>query len=255
MTKRAATVLAALTIAMILGPGARAQSTSVEDKLLELINGARSRPLVMHEGLRAAARSHAANMAAANRIDHSGARSRIYRSEPIPAERDGPPDNGFTATWCEVAGWEPANADENVAKTFFDAWQAKSEDSACMMSPAMTAAGVGMYQSGKKWWASLEVVQDRTRPRVAGAAVVPRTTVSPTKRPAASPRATSRESSSVGDLAASRDTRAAKPWFGWREAAVMVGAFMVVPILHTVRRRAARRRRHTIGSLSRGGSA
>lgn len=250
MGKRLAAVFAVLILATALVQRARAQSPSVEVKLLELINGARSTPLAMHEGLRSQARSHAADMAAANRITHSGARSRIYRAEPIPAERDGPPDNGFTATWCEIAGWEPARPDENVAQTFFDAWQAKAEDRACMMSGSVTAVGIGMYQSGTKWWASFEAVQDTTRPPL------PRPVFAGSSRPkVAAPRATATvtqskrktDSSSVGDLTKSSGP-SLTPNFGWREIVVAVGAFMVMPLLHTMRRRRADRRlRRTIG--------
>jgi hypothetical protein len=218
-------VAAALVLAVAVP--ARAQTPSVEEELLALINTSRgSKPVVMHAGLREVARKHAEAMATAGSLNHRRARQRIDSATPDRPEKGGPPDSGFTGTWCEVVGWEPAGADAGVARRFFADWRETGEDNRCMSNQDMTVVGIGVYERGNRWWATLEMAQDRTlpvapklTPRPAEALVQPAATAAPT------------------DLAESRTSAAESSGFGPKEIAVAVFGFSVVPVLHFLRRR------------------
>jgi len=218
-------------------PAVVAQTPSVEEELLALMNTVRSPPVVMHAGLRAAARTHAADMAAADAISHAGARDRIYHAQPDPSQNTGPPDDGFTGTWCEVAGWEPAHADENIARRFFTEWRKKAEDNLCMTNERMTVAGLGVYERGPKWWATLLMVQDRTPPKPEA-----RPAVAPTATPAVTPSAMSNQAGGSEASGASRSSSStSNPLpFGWREIAVSAAGLSVAPVTALLRRRRTR---------------
>jgi hypothetical protein len=235
MTKRTVGLIALLLMVGAVAPFARAQTPSVEDQLLILINGARFNKVVMHAGLRTSGRQHSAAMASSGSIGHASSRSRIYASNPDPAESNGPPDDGFTSTWCEVAGWEPAGAEEGTARRFFDDWIQSAQDNACMTNPATTAAGIGVYESSGRWWATLEMIQDRTPPRPP--AVKPGATATP--EVATSPAIFGDENGTPApsNLADSDQTSTITRGIGWKELAVAAGGFSVVPILSTLRRR------------------
>src|SRR5258708_3531132 len=106
-TRVAAAVIAGVVVAVVM-PAARAQTPSVEDELLALVNTVRGgRTVVMHAGLRDVARKHSAAMATSGSLNHRRAKARIDSAEPDRPQEVGPPDLGFTGTWCEVVGWEP----------------------------------------------------------------------------------------------------------------------------------------------------
>jgi len=217
-------------------PAALAQTPSVEVDLLALINTARSQPVVMHAGLREAARKHAADMAAADAISHAGARDRIYHAQPDPPQNSSPPDDGFTGTWCEIAGWEPVHADENVAGRFFTEWRKKAEDNVCLINERVTVAGLGVYERGPRWWATLLMVQDTTLPRRAPPTVAP--TVRPV-RPAPTAANQGQGAQALGAGSSSSSTSNPLP-FGWREVAVSAGGLSVAPVTVLLRRRRSR---------------
>jgi hypothetical protein len=239
MPKRLAAIGAIGFLLAVAAP-AHAQTPSVEDELLVLVNSARSRPVVMHAGLRQVARNHSAAMAVADSLSHRRAKARIDAAEPDPPEAHGAPDDGFTNSWCEVVGWEPAGADAGVAQRFFEDWRASAEDDACMTNSAMTVAGIGVYERGNRWWATLEMEDDRTPPGEFAAVPASTPHSARTTTRTAAPAAASRPAS---NLTAARSTAAqAGSEFDWRELAVAVAGFCVVPILYTIRRRRLARR-------------
>ena len=230
-------IIAAIGVVMAVAiPSARAQTPSVEEELLALINTVRgTRPVVMHAGLRDVARKHAEAMATAGSLNHRRAKARIDSATPDRPEEGGPPDHGFTGTWCEVVGWEPGGPDVGVARRFFGDWRETPEDSKCMSNQDMTVAGIGAYERGNRWWATLEMVQDTTPPNGTPA------------KPTATPRGatlvrTAPPTAGPTDLAESRSTAAGSSELPLREIGVSILGFSVVPILYTVRRRSARRR-------------
>jgi len=223
-------VVAALALALVM-PAARAQTPSVEEELLALINTVRGgKSVVMHAGLRDVARKHSEAMASSGSLNHRRAKQRIDTATPDRPQEGGPPDPGFTGTWCEVVGWEPAGADAGVARRFFADWRETSQDNKCMSNPDMTVAGLGVYERGNRWWATLEMAQDRTLP-------LP---VKNTPPPAAAVTRTATTAAPT-DLAESRTSAADSSGLGWKEIAVAALGFSIVPILHTLRRRRAAR--------------
>jgi hypothetical protein len=243
MTKptRTAAGLLCVLVAVIAIP-ARAQTPSVEEQLLALINGPRSHTIVMHAGLRAAARAHSASMASAGALSHKGAHSRIYSAAADPAEPGGGPDNGFTGTWCEVVSWEDVSADENVPRRFYDDWIKSTEDSSCMSNRAITVAGVGAYERAGRWWVTLEMVEDKTPPlegAVPAAPTAPVASATPrATKPGAVPSSESHESGS-SNVAAPSGARAKSSGITWQEVAVAAVGFSIVPLLGAMRRRRA----------------
>jgi len=223
-------------IVMALAVPARAQTPSVEEELLSLINTVRGgNAVVMHAGLRDVARKHSEAMATAGSLNHRRAKARIDSATPDRPEESGPPDHGFTGTWCEVVGWEPSGPDAGVARRFFADWRETPQDNKCMSNSNMTVAGLGVYERGNRWWATLEMAEDTTPPN--GKPV----------KPAATPRgitlvATAPPTAVPNDLAESRSTATGSSGIGWREVAVAAVGFSIVPILHGLRRRSARRR-------------
>ncbi len=230
----AAAVIAGVFVAVVM-PAARAQTPSVEEELLALVNTVRAgRPVVMHAGLRDVARKHSAAMATAGALNHRRAKARIDSAEPDPQE-GGPPDRGFTGTWCEVVGWEPTGPDAGVARRFFADWRETPEDSKCMSNEDVTVAGLGVYERGNRWWATLEMVQDTTPPSG--------TTAKPTSAPrGATLLRTAPPAAGPTDLAESRSAATGSSTIPWREIGVSVLGFSVVPVLYVTRRRSARRR-------------
>ena len=234
-TRVAAAAIVGVVMAVAI-PSARAQTPSVEEELLSLINTVRgTKPVVMHAGLRDVARKHSEAMATAGSLNHRRAKARIDAATPDRPEEGGPPDHGFTGTWCEVVGWEPGGPDLGVANRFFADWRETPEDSKCISNRDMTVAGIGVYERGNRWWATLEMVQDTTPPIASSA------------KPTAAPRGaslvrTAAPTAGPTDLAESRSTATGSSGVGWREIGVSLLGFSVVPILYTTRRRSARRR-------------
>ena len=171
---------------------AHAQTPSAEEELLALINTVRGgKTVVMHAGLRDVARKHSEAMATAGSLNHRGAKARIDAATPDRPQSGGAPDSGFTGTWCEVVGWEPGGADAGVARRFFADWRETAEDNKCMTNKDMNVAGLGVYERGNRWWATLEMAQDTTppaAPKTTTTPVPPRRWCAPRRRP---PRRTS----------------------------------------------------------------
>jgi hypothetical protein len=236
MLRRAAAA-AGIVLATLpfVATAAHAQTPAAEDELLALINTVRgNNPLVMHAGLREIARAHAAAMATAGSLNHRRAKARIDSAQPDPPQSGGPPDNGFTGTWCEVVGWEPSGADAGVARRFFDDWRETAQDNSCMTNEHMTVAGIGVYERGNRWWATLEMEDDTTPPKASAPATA---APSPAPHPSAAAATTPPSTPAPRDLAEARSTATSSSGLGWREIAVAVGGFMVVPVLHFLRRR------------------
>jgi hypothetical protein len=172
-------------------------------------------------------------MATAGSLNHRRATARIDSAAPDPAQSGGPPDRGFTGTWCEVVGWEPGGPDAGVAERFFQDWRETDEDNRCMTNADVNVAGLGVYERGNRWWATLEMAQDTTPP----AATKPKAT------PDAAERLVPHVTAAPTNLAESRTSATASSGFGPKEIAVAVLGFSIVPILHFVRvrrRKAAR---------------
>jgi uncharacterized protein YkwD len=178
-------VTAALMGAVAARPmRASADTVSMEDQLLALINGGRGAALASHSGLRVAGRSHSRDMAAAGQWNHDGAAERIHNAQPDPYETNGPPDDGFTGTWCENVDQEWGGTADTIAQRIYDRWHASAEHLQCMTNPQMTVAGVGIYFDGTNYWATLELARDLTPP---GEAPIARSTT--IRLPASNPTA------------------------------------------------------------------
>ena len=231
MRMRAAAVALAGVALVLVIPAARAQTPSVEEELLALINTVHAaKPIVMHAGLRDVARKHSEAMATAGSLNHRRAKQRIDSATPDRPQEGGPPDPGFTGTWCEVVGWEPAGADAGVARRFFADWRETAADNRCMSNTDMTVAGLGVYERGNRWWATLEMAQDATPP-------VPGKSTPPPAEAIARPTVTAAPT----NLAESRTSATTSSGFGPKEIAVAVLGFSIVPILHFTRLRRQRK--------------
>jgi hypothetical protein len=105
-------------------------------------------------------------MASDQELNHNGAAGRIGSAQPDPAEPNGAPDDGFTGTWCENVAYVRGADDSEVPQRIYKAWQDSPSHNRCMNNSTMTVAGVGMYyeSSTNKWWATLELAEDRTLP-------------------------------------------------------------------------------------------
>ncbi|MGH2759027.1 MAG: CAP domain-containing protein [Actinomycetota bacterium] len=122
--------------------------------------------MTAHSGLRSAGRDHSREMASDQELNHTGAAGRIGAAQPDPAEPNGAPDDGFTGTWCENVAYVRGAADGEVPQRIYNAWTDSPSHNRCMNNGTMTVAGVGMYyeSSTNKWWATLELAEDRTLP-------------------------------------------------------------------------------------------
>lgn len=136
----------------------------VEYELLDLINGGRSAPVIMHSGLQIAAREHSEEMARAGELSHAGGTQRIDNASPDPPEDNGSPDDGYTGRVCENVAYVSGQSQDGVAKRIYEGWRKSSNHVHCMTSPEMNAGGVGLYFDGSGWWATLNLIVDRTPP-------------------------------------------------------------------------------------------
>jgi uncharacterized protein YkwD len=149
-------VLAVASPASAVAPTTRA--ASIESRILSLIDQSRARwhrtNLVMVPGLRAVARQHSRDMAAAGRLSHAGFSSRIARF------------HGPDYAACEDVAWyRPASdpGDAALAQHIFDQWLHSPPHKACMLDSRKlrtNTAGVGVFRDAAgKWWATLEAVR------------------------------------------------------------------------------------------------
>lgn len=141
-----------------------AADSSVEYELLALINQARSAPLVMHTGLQVITREHSRDMAEADELSHVGANQLMARASPDPPDTKEPPDSGYTGRFCENVGYTGGSSPHGVAQRMYEAWHDSSSHHRCMTSSEMNAAGVGLHFDGSGWWATLELIVDRSPP-------------------------------------------------------------------------------------------
>lgn len=178
--------LAALT-APLLGAGgpARADGSTMEARILALINQGRSAvgraPLTMHAGLVSQARRHSKAMSALGQMTHDGAAGRIADALPVPAEANGPTDDGFTGAWCENVGWVEGASEDETVRILVDSWEASSPHRRCMFDEpraGFNVIGVGLHRGPSGiWWGTLEIAKDTTPPGRAAP-------TSPTAKPA-----------------------------------------------------------------------
>lgn len=175
----AAAMCLAVAAALVPSTGARAATASnVELKFLQKLNvgraGVSRPPLVMHAGLRTAARNWSSSMAASNSLAHGNSGARINAATPDPVEADGPPDNGF-AGWCENIAYNSLSqsaTDDEVAQMFYNQWfNSTTGHKECMLSLSpsnfgQNVIGVGIvYDSADgRWWGTIDVVKDNTPP-------------------------------------------------------------------------------------------
>lgn len=158
-------------------------SASIENQVLAHINDARSDDLIVHSGLVAIARTHSQNMAANGDLYHGDWTGRILRAPPDPAEANGPPDDGFTTSWCENAAWaddpEGVMSESEVAAKLYETWKRSAPHHRCMVNPDVTVIGIGVYHQTDegRWWATLDAVEDETPP--GGPATAPATAPAP----------------------------------------------------------------------------
>jgi len=183
MLRRATLLLCAVLLVPVLLPAADGQS-SIESELLALINGGRSSDLTPHSGLRIVGRVHSQEMSQARGLNHNGAEGRIHEAPPDPSEANGPPDDGFTGTWCENVAYVRGAPEHEVARRMYKGWTDSSSHNRCMNDERMNAAGVGVYFDGETYWATLESSVDRTLP---GSAPPPTPSPTPTPEPEITP--------------------------------------------------------------------
>lgn len=188
-----------LAAGLVTAPaGASAETDAVEVRVLQLINQGRGGQgkgaEVMHAGLRGVARGHSADMSARNSMDHNGFPGRISAAAPDPAESNGAPDDGFNGSSCENVAWyQPGTSasTEQIAQKFYELWYNSPPHRDCMFDVwgrNLNAAGVGVYLSGGKWWATFDSAHDRTLP--SGSTTTPTATPSPTSTSTPAPTAT-----------------------------------------------------------------
>jgi uncharacterized protein YkwD len=182
-------LLLALPLLGIAPSAHAADIPALESKILSLINAGRSgvgkKPLVMHAGLVLQARLHDKTMALLGHMTHEGAEKRIANASPVPAEANGPSDDGFTGAWCENVGWVEGSPAADVPRILFEAWEASPPHRECMydeVGAGFNAIGVGLHQDASgRWWATLELARDATLP---GSAVSPASAAKPKPKPA-----------------------------------------------------------------------
>lgn len=209
---------ATLAILVLVGllpgrPAAAVLETSadrIENRVLELINGARAQngkgAWVMHSGLRQTARWYSGEMSRRGGLSHDGFEGRVTSASPDPAESNGAPDDGFEENGlaaCEDLGyWYPAGTtqmpEEEVAKAFYQMWMDSPPHRDCLMDVwgyGLNVAGVGIFEDSRgAWWGTLEVVRDFSPPGSGSQPpmqVTPAPTAPPTPKPA-TPRPTSK---------------------------------------------------------------
>ena len=179
-------VLLSVVTATLLPPPAQAASVAtgrtpvIEQRILELVNDARRArgrgPYLMHAGLRDVAREHSRNMSAAGRLSHAGFEARLRRATPDPFQAAGAPDSGFYSAGlaaCENAAYRfragtTDETNEQVARGFFGQWWNSAPHRDCLLdvwNAGLNATGIGLYRDARGvWWATMEVVRDRTPP-------------------------------------------------------------------------------------------
>jgi uncharacterized protein YkwD len=172
--------IAALVVGGLLGltslavaPSAQADATTVETALLDAINRGRAavgKPaLQMHDGLRQVQRTHAADMAASGRLTHDGVEGRFTSATPVPAETNGPVDDGFSCWGENVAqNNRQGRTDEQVAAAIYEQWFNSPGHKSNMLDETgfgFNVAGVGIYEgSDGRIWAALLLAKDATPP-------------------------------------------------------------------------------------------
>ncbi len=181
MVRRAILLLCAVLLVPVVVRAADGQA-SIESELLGLINGDRGSDLIMHSGLRIVGRVHSQEMSRDGGLNHGGAEGRIREAPPDPSEANGPPDDGFTGTWCENVAYVRGAPEHEVAQRMYQGWTNSPPHDRCMNDERMTAAGVGVFFDGETYWATLESAVDRTLP---GSAPPP--TPTPTPSPEITP--------------------------------------------------------------------
>lgn len=155
-------VLALVALVFLSIPAPLGARSSLEYELLSLVNGGRSRSLPMHSGLQIAGRGHSREMADEGHLDHSGVEQRIGNAAPDPYEANGAPDDGYKGAFCENTAY--VGGDSNIAERVYEGWRNSASHLRCMTRRDTTAAGVGMYFDGSYWWATLELMEDKTPP-------------------------------------------------------------------------------------------
>lgn len=147
-------VAATTLFAATTGNAAPSSASSVESRILSLVNQGRSskgRPaLRMHGGLRSAARSHSAQMARAKRLGHQGFPARVNRALGV---------NSVTA--CENVARFRGEGDP--ATQLYQSWVRSGSHNRCMNDASrkgFNAAGLGVVlDSSGMWWATLEAAK------------------------------------------------------------------------------------------------
>lgn len=183
MLRRAIPLLFVVLLVPVVVPAADGQA-SIESELLGLINGGRGSDLTLHSGLRIVGRVHSQEMSEAGGLNHGGAEQRIREAPPDPSEANGPPDDGFTGTWCENVAYVRGAPEHEVAQRMYQGWTDSPPHNRCMNDGRMTAAGVGVFFDGETYWATLESSVDQTLP---GSAPAPTPTPTPTPSPEITP--------------------------------------------------------------------
>lgn len=219
MLRRALPFLLLVLLVPVLVPAASGQS-SVESELLSLIN--RGRPgdqLTAHSGLKIVARQHSQEMSSAGGLNHNGAAQRIQTAPPDPTESNGPPDDGFTGTWCENVAYVRGAPENEVAQRVYQGWTNSSSHNRCMNDSRMTVAGIGLYFDGNEtYWATLEAAVDETlpgsTPETPSPSPEPAATPESTDDPAASAEPTERPTPTPREVPTERPTPTARPIFG-----------------------------------------
>ncbi|HVE92541.1 MAG TPA: CAP domain-containing protein [Actinomycetota bacterium] len=201
---------AALFMTLLTAPSGAAttREINVESLVLEKVNGGRSgigrSPLRMHSGLRIKARGHSVNMASRGGLTHDGFRTRVDTATPDPVESNGAPDDGFYSAGfaaCENVAYTSASGwtDSQIAQKLYELWlYSTSGHKQCMFDTASggpygyTVTGIGVYfHSGSgRWYATMEVVKDRSLPSAS-------TTPTPTPAPGTTWRVVEQNASSV----------------------------------------------------------
>ncbi|HVE92934.1 MAG TPA: hypothetical protein VNE62_11655 [Actinomycetota bacterium] len=210
--RRTITALAVVLAAAVLPPPASASHgpnlDAMDDYLIALVNQGRDDPvqnpsgarwgLALHMGLAPKARQHSRYMINTGRLSNDNLAVRVSTTDPDPFEANGPPDDGFTASYCENVAKTSripsgVRIDRRIVEDVYAAWRDSPGHRACMFDE--TASGYSVTGAGFQeqtfadgdyaMWVTLTVVKDTTP-----GDYVPYPPPSPTASPSPSPTPT-----------------------------------------------------------------
>ncbi|MEX0875033.1 MAG: CAP domain-containing protein [Actinomycetota bacterium] len=180
--RRPLCLLALLSVPLLLFPARGQAQASLESQVMAMINEARSKRVIPHQGVRSVAWQHSADMASDGGLHHANADARISNAPPDPAEANGAPDDGYGRDWCENVTYVNFGSEAEAAGHIYEAWRRSSPHHRCMQDTSLNVGAVGIYYDGNTWWATFIAMIDNTPPGAQDTSGPPAKTAAPAAR-------------------------------------------------------------------------